>query len=45
MKRNLFHWKYGFIGAFTLEEANDVMNELGGCFKWDNPFTVEDFIL
>lgn len=42
MERKLFHWRCGFIGTFTKEEADNVMNTLGGCFKWDFPFTLDD---
>jgi hypothetical protein len=42
MKRKLFHWKNGFLGLFTDQEGKEVMSVLGGCFKWDFPFTSAD---
>ena len=42
MKRKLFHWKNGFLGLFTDQEGEEVMSVLGGCFKWDFPFTSAD---
>jgi hypothetical protein len=42
MKRKLFHWKNGFLGLFTNQEGEKIMSVLGGCFKWDFPFTSAD---
>jgi hypothetical protein len=34
----LYHYKLGYLGTFEKEsDAQELMNELGGVFQWDNP--------
>jgi hypothetical protein len=42
MKRKLFHYRLGFLGVYTENEGESLMSTLGGCFKWDYPFTSDD---
>lgn len=43
-KHKLYHLKYGFVGYFTEATINEIMDELGGVFKLDNPFTICDML-
>jgi hypothetical protein len=43
--RKLYHYKCGLVGMFATEELGiTFMRDLGGVFKWDEPFTISDLI-
>ena len=43
-KKKLYSMKHGFLGVFTPEEGEELMNEIGGIFKWNEPVSVNDVV-